>query len=304
MAVSEVPSRTTTAAATATSPKRKRKWTRRILPSYTGLVIAYLFIPVLVMVAFGFNDYEGRFNLTWQGFTLRHYRNISDYPDLFSALRNSLEIAVLSTIVATILGTLIALALTRFHFRGRSAINLFVFIPMATPEVVLGVALLAYFVTINFATGFSTIVIAHVMFSISYVVVTVKARTSGFDPSMEEAAQDLGARPWTTFWTVTFPLIFPGIMAAGLLAFVLSLDDYVITEFNSGKIETLPLWIYGISRFGVPAQVNVVGTVIFAIGIFYVLGSLGRARRQDRKATLTSVKDEIVNGTRRPAVKS
>jgi spermidine/putrescine transport system permease protein len=296
MAVGHAPARASVEPAVAPSPRRKRRWTRFVLPTYTGVVLAYLFIPVIVMVAFGFNDYEGRFNLTWQGFTFRHYRNISDYPDLFSALRNSLEIAVLSTIVATILGTLIALALTRYQFRGRSFLNLFVFIPMATPEVVLGVALLAYFVTINFDTGFTTIVIAHVMFSISYVVVTVKARTAGFDQSMEEAAQDLGARPWTTFWTVTFPLIFPGIMAASLLAFVLSLDDYVITEFNSGRVETLPLWIYGISRFGVPAQVNVVGTVIFAIGIFYVLGSLLRARGQDRKATLTSVKDEIIGG--------
>jgi spermidine/putrescine transport system permease protein len=304
MAVTEAPAESAPAAATTPPPPhKKRKWTRHILPVYTRLVMLYLFIPTLVMVAFSFNDYEGRFNLTWQGFTFRHYRNIRDYPELFDALRNSLEIAVLSTLIATILGTLIALALTRYQFRGRSGLNLFVFIPMATPEVVLGVALLAYFVTINFATGFTTILVAHVMFSISYVVVTVKARTSGFDPSMEEAAQDLGATPWTTFWTVTFPLIFPGIMAAGLLAFVLSLDDYVITEFNSGRVETLPLWIYGISRFGVPAQVNVVGTAIFLIGIFYVLGSLGRARQQDRKSTLTSVKDEILNSTRRPAPK-
>jgi spermidine/putrescine transport system permease protein len=299
MAVTEAAAKSRPAVATTAPPHKRRRWTRFILPTYTGLAIAYLFIPTLVMVAFGFNDYEGRFNLTWQGFTLRHYRNISDYPELFDALANSLQIAFLSTLIATILGTLIALALTRYQFRGRSGMNLFVFIPMATPEVVLGVALLGYFLTINFATGFWTILIAHVMFSISYVVVTVKARTSGFDHSMEEAAQDLGATPWTTFWTVTFPLIFPGIMAAGLLAFVLSLDDYVITEFNSGKVQTLPLWIYGISRFGVPAQVNVVGTAIFAIGILYVLASLGRARRQERKSTLTAVKDEIVNGSRR-----
>lgn len=296
MAVAHAPSRTEARAETKKGPGGKRKWRRFVLPTYTGLVIVYLFIPVIVMIAFGFNDYTGRFNLTWQGFTFRHYRNISDYPELFDALRMSLTIAVVSTLIATILGTLIALALTRFQFKGRSFLNLFVFIPMATPEVVLGVALLAYFVTINFATGFTTIIIAHVMFSISYVVVTVKARTADFDQSMEEAAQDLGATPWTTFWTVTFPLIFPGIMAASLLAFVLSLDDYVITEFNSGQIETLPLWIYGISRFGVPAQVNVVGTVIFAIGILYVVTSLARARQQDRKATLTSVKDEIVGG--------
>ena len=268
----------------------KKGW---FLPVYTAIVIAYLFIPVLVMVLFGFNDFEGRFNFTFEGFTLDHYRNLFDFPDLTGALRNSLLIAFLSALVATILGTLIALALTRYRFRGRSAVNLFIFLPMATPEIVLGVALLAFFLQaqdaiegvfgFSFDFGFPTILIAHIAFSISYVVVTVKARTSGLDRNLEDAAQDLGATPWTTFWTVTFPLIFPGILAAGMLAFVLSLDDYVVTVFNAGSTETLPLWIFGASRIGVPAQVNVIGTLIVLIGVIYVIVSLIRGKEPNLK---------------------
>jgi spermidine/putrescine transport system permease protein len=255
----------------------------RFLPIYTGVVIAYLFLPIAVMILFGFNDYRGRFNFTWEGFTLRWYRSLFDFPDLTLALRNSLTIAAISTLIATILGTLVALALTRYRFRGRSAMNLFVFVPMASPEVVLGASLLSLFVTLNFARGFPTIVIAHIMFSISYVVVTVKARTSNFDVNLEDAAQDLGASPWITFWTVTFPLIFPGILAAGMLAAVLSIDDYVITSFNAGGTTTLPLWIFGASRIGVPAQVNVMGTLIFMVGVVYVLVNLARAARTERE---------------------
>jgi spermidine/putrescine transport system permease protein len=254
----------------------------RFLPIYTGLVIAYLFLPIVVMILFGFNDYRGRFNFTWEGFTLRWYRDIFDFPDLTLALKNSLTIAAISTLIATILGTLVALALTRYRFRGRSAMNLFVFLPMASPEVVLGASLLSLFVTLNFARGFTTIVIAHIMFSVSYVVVTVKARTSNFDMNLEDAAQDLGATPWITFWTVTFPLIFPGILAAGMLAAVLSIDDYVITSFNAGGTTTLPLWIFGATRIGVPAQVNVMGTLIFMVGVVYVVVSLVRAARAER----------------------
>ena len=261
------------------TPRKRREW---FLPTYTALVFAYLLVPILIMALFGFNDHTGRFNLTWEGFTLDHYRNIFLIPELVSSLKNSLVIAALSTLVSCILGTLIALALTRFRFRGRSGLNLFIFIPMATPEIILGVSLLAMFVSLNVTTGFTTILIAHIMFSISYVVVTVKARTSGLDGSLEEAASDLGATPWVTFWTVTFPLIFPGIMAAALLAFVLSIDDYVITTFNSGATVTFPLWIYGVSRFGVPAQVNVMGTIMFSIGVVYVIVSLVREKRTGR----------------------
>jgi spermidine/putrescine transport system permease protein len=263
--------------------RRKRQW---VLATWTGLVIAYLFVPILVMILFGFNDYRGRLNFSWEGFTFRWYRQLLDFPELTLALQNSVVVAAVSTLVATVLGTLIALALSRFRFRGRSALNLFIFVPMASPEIVLGVSLLALFVSLNLARGFVTIVIAHIMFLISYVVVTVKARTSGFDPNLEHAAQDLGANGWTTFWTVTFPLILPGIAAAAVLAFVLSIDDYVITVFNAGATVTFPLWIYGASRFGVPAQVNVMGTLIFLIGVAYVLVSLLRARR----ATPTSVR--------------
>ncbi|HEX2050709.1 MAG TPA: ABC transporter permease [Actinomycetota bacterium] len=266
------------------APRRRRRRREWLLPTYTALVIAYLFLPVVVMILFGFNDFAGRFNFVWRRPTLEWYRTLFDDPDLVEALKNSALVAAISTALATALGTAIALALTRHRFRGRSGLNLFIFIPMATPEIVLGVSLLALFVTLGVDRGFLTIVIAHVMFSISYVVVTVKARTSGFDHNLEDAAQDLGATPWTTFWTVTFPLIFPGLVAAALLAFVLSLDDYVITTFNAGGTVTFPLWIYGVSRFGVPPQVNVMGTILFAIGVVYVAGTLLRERRRERAA--------------------
>ncbi|MGH2747276.1 MAG: ABC transporter permease [Actinomycetota bacterium] len=270
--------RATTPAAPVPKPaRRKRGW---LLPTYTAVVIGYLFLPVLVMIVFGFNDHQGRFNLTWEGFTLRWYRELFTVPDLTLALKNSLIIATFSTVVATAFGSLLALALTRYRLIGRSALNLSVFVPMSTPEVVMGASLLAFFVTIGLGRGFLTIIIAHILFSISYVVVTVKARTSGFDRHLEDAAQDLGADGWTTFWTVTFPLIFPGILAAGMLAFVLSIDDYVITSFNAGSTNTLPLWIYGATRIGVPAQVNVIGTGIFCLGLLYVLVALWRGRRE------------------------
>jgi spermidine/putrescine transport system permease protein len=274
----EVGSRAVAAPAPARRRRRRREW---FLPTFTGLVMVYLFIPVVVMALFGFNDYRGRFNLVWQGFTLEHYRSTFDIPELTESLMNSLTVAATSTVVATLLGTLVALALTRFSFRGRAPLNLLIFVPMATPEIILGVSLLALFVSFQVPRGMMTIIIAHIMFCVSYVVVTVKARTTGFDRNLEDAAQDLGANPWTSFWTVTFPLIFPGIMAAALLAFVLSIDDYVITTFLAGGTVTLPLWIYGISRFGVPAQVNVIGTIIFGIGVLYVIVSVLRARRAE-----------------------
>lgn len=256
---------------------------RSFLGIYTKVVIVYLFLPVFVMILFGFNDPGGRLNFTWQRFTLQWYQpsNLFQFEDLNTAIRNSLVVAVFSTLIATILGALIALALTRHRFKGRSGMNLFLFLPMATPEVAMGVSLLALFVTLNVPRDIKTIIIAHIMFSISYVVVTVKARTSGFDQNLEHAAQDLGASPWVSFWTVTFPLIFPGILAAGLLAFVLSIDDFVITSFNAGGDITIPLWIFGATRIGVPPQVNVIGTIIFMIGVIYALASILRSRGGD-----------------------
>ncbi len=276
-ALAEAPAR---AASQAPAPRRSHSRRRWFLPAYTGLVIAYLFIPIFVMIMFGFNDNVGRFNFVWNSFTFRHWSNLLEIPELTESLRNSLIVAGASTLISAVLGTMIALALTRYRFGGRSAANLFIFIPMATPEIVLGVSLLAMFVTVNLQRGWLSIIIAHVMFSISYVVVTVKARTSGFDRNLEDAAQDLGASPWTSFWTVTFPLIFPGILAASFLAFVLSIDDFVITELNAGSVITYPRWIFGVSRFGIPPQVNVTGTIIFLLGVVYVLIALYRGRRE------------------------
>jgi len=262
------------------SPMRVRA-ARAILPVYTAFVVAYLFLPILVMAIFGFNDIKGRFNFTWQGFTLEHWLNVFNrYPALNDALRNSLLIAVVATVVATILGTLVGLALTRYEFRGRGPINLLIFLPIATPEIVLGASLLALFVSLGIARDIVTILIAHIMFNISYVVVTVRARLAGFDRALEEAAMDLGADEWTTFRKVTFPLIFPGIMAAGLLAFALSIDDFVITQFTAGSTLTFPLWVYGASRIGVPPQVNVMGTMIFAIALVGILGWILLQRRE------------------------
>ena len=261
--------------------RRRRGW---FLPLYTGLILLYLFLPIGVMILFGFNDLQSprSFNVTWQGFTWRHYGNVLQFPDLTSALRNSLLVAGASTLVATTLGTMIALALTRHRFRGRAGTNLFIFLPMATPEIVLGASLLSLFVWLSADRGFVTILIAHIMFNISYVVVTVKARTQGFNNEWEEAAKDLGATPWTAFWTVTFPLIFPGILAAAVLAFALSVDDYVITLFNAGRTLTFPLWVAGASRFGVPPEVNVMGTIVFVTGVtlavLSVLVQRGRSR--------------------------
>jgi spermidine/putrescine transport system permease protein len=256
---------------------RRRPW---VLPVYTALVLLYLFLPIGMMMLFAFNDIQGRFNFTWQGFTLRHWSRIFTDPDLTSALWTSLWIALASSIAATSLGTMIALALTRYRFRGRGSTNLFIFLPMATPEVVLGASLLALFVSMTITRGVLTILLAHIMFNISYVVVTVKARTQGFNREWEEAAKDLGATPWAAFRTVTFPLIFPGVLAAGVLAFALSVDDYVITLFVRGTVDTFPLWVAGAARFGVPPEVNVMGTLIFLGGVALALLAVPLQRRR------------------------
>jgi spermidine/putrescine transport system permease protein len=254
---------------------------RNLLAFFAGLVFVYLLLPIAVVIAFSFNDPAGRFNYTWQGFTTRWWENPFGVPGLGDALRVSIEIAALSSLVATGLGTLIALALVRYVFRGRSATNLLIFLPMTTPEVVLGASLLALFLNLGVATGFWTIFIAHVMFNVSFVVVTVKARLHGFDRHLEEAAMDLGANEWTTFRKVTLPLIAPGILAAYLLTFSLSVDDFVITNFNAGATVTFPLYVWGAARVGVPPQVNVIGTLIFGIALLLMLANVLVQRRRD-----------------------
>jgi spermidine/putrescine transport system permease protein len=244
---------------------------RRVLTAYSALALAYLMLPIGVVILFSFNDPVGRFNYTWEGFTLDHWADPFGAPGLRDAIVVSLEIAALASLVATALGTLIAMALVRYRFRARGATNLLIFLPMTTPEVVLGASLLTLFLNLGVSTGFWTIFIAHVMFDISFVVVTVKARIVGFDRHLEEAAMDLGATPFTTFRKVTLPLIAPGIVAGALIAFALSVDDFVITNFNAGATVTFPLYVWGAARIGVPPEVNVIGTLIFAIALAAML---------------------------------
>jgi spermidine/putrescine transport system permease protein len=252
--------------------------------------LLYLFLPIFIIILFSFNDNKGRFNFTWQGFTLDHWKDPLADPALATALKNSVSIAAVSTLIATALGTFMALALVRYGFRGRAATDFFIFLPLATPEVVLGAALLALFLTMNVDTGYVTIVIAHVMFTISYVVVTVKARLEGMDRHIEEAAMDLGATEWTTFLRVTLPLIAPGVAAAALLAAAISIDDYVITSFNAGQTQTFPLFIFGATRQGVPPEVNVLATgLLFVVLILLALNVVVQKARGRRDAAASAV---------------
>jgi spermidine/putrescine transport system permease protein len=255
------------------------------------LALLYLLVPIAVVVLFSFNDPIGRFNFTWQGFTMKNWTHPFAYPGLGDAVRLSIEIAIFSSIVATIIGTLMALALVRYQFRGGGATNLLIFLPMATPEIVMGSSLLTLFLNqgpfglLGFTLGFTTILIAHIMFNISFVVVTVRARLAGQDRHLEEAAADLFANPLTAFLRVTLPLIAPGIMAGFLLAFALSVDDFVITYLVSGAQVTFPLFVWGAARVAVPAQINVIGSAIFFIAVAIMLANvLWQYRRQPKGA--------------------
>jgi spermidine/putrescine transport system permease protein len=241
-------------------------------------------VPIGVVIAFSFNNPKGRFNFTWDGFTLKNWTHPFGVPGIGSALRLSLEIAAIASIVATVMGALMALSLARYAFRGRGLVNTLIFLPMTTPEIVMGSSLLTLFLNQNVATGFGTILIAHIMFNISYVVVTVKARLAGFDRHLEEAAMDLGADQWVTFRKVTLPLIAPGVMAAGLLAFALSIDDFVITYFNAGSTITFPLFVWGSARVATPPQINVIGTLIFVVAVGGMLANIMVQNRRARQA--------------------
>src|SRR6266705_402814 len=246
----------------------RKRWTRLILPVYAGLVLFYLVLPILIMILYGFNA-SGfkRVSFRWQGFSLFGYSHLFAKPDLTAALKNSLIIAVVSTVIATALGTLIALALVRYRFWGRAVSDFVLFMNISAPDIVLGASLLALFISFGVPRGIVTIIIAHVMFNIAYVAVTVRARLSGFDRSLEEAAGDLGASPMQTFLRVTLPIIWPGVLAGALLAFALSIDDFIITNFNAGTTQTFPLWVYGAVKVGIPPQVFVMGTLIFMAGV-------------------------------------
>ncbi len=245
-------------------PGERGRW---VLPTYVVLVFLYTLVPIVVMIAYAFNRApNGRLTFAWNGFTLDAYRNLFAIPDLTSALVTSLEVAALSTLIALALGTPAALAMTRHRFRGRGVADAVVLSDIAAPSVVVGASLLGLYVTFDVPRGFQTILIAHVAFNVAFVIVVLRARLTGLDSSIEEASQDLYANPWTTFWKVTLPLIFPGILSAALLAFALSIDDYIITSFVAGQTLTFPLWVYGAVKVGIPPQVFAMGTLIFLAG--------------------------------------
>jgi spermidine/putrescine transport system permease protein len=258
---------------------------RHVLTAYSILFFAYLLLPIAVVVVFSFNHPTGKFNYTWQGFTWDNWRYWDGVPGIRSSIVLSLEIALLASLVATALGTAIALALVRYSFRGRASTNILIFLPLSTPEIVLGASLLTLFLNLNVIFGFWTILIAHIMFCISFAVVTVKARLVGFDRHLEEAAMDLGANEWTTFQKVTLPLIAPAILAALLLCFAISIDDFVVTYFNSGSKVTFPLFVWGAARIGAPPQVNVIGTAIFVIALTAMLINVLVQMRRSKGAT-------------------
>ncbi len=260
--------------------KPRRRTGDRLLFLYTWLIILWLALPISVMILFGFNNTKGRYNQTWSGFTFKWYGRLNEYPELTKALGVSLLVAVVTMFVAGALGTLIGVALGRYRFTGHGTTNFIMFATISSPELVMGASLLTLFVSGGVGLGIFTIIIAHVMFSISFVAVVVRARVLTLDRFTEEAARDLGANPWSTFWLVTFPMILPAVLSGGLLAFALSIDDFVITNFTAGTTVTFPLWIWGVTRVGIPPQVNIMGTLIFLAGVLVAVTSSLMSRRK------------------------
>lgn len=261
---------------------------RTLLGVYAGLGFVFLLAPIAYIVAFSFNKPKGKFNIAWQEFTLDNWKDPFSDEALTSALWRSLQIASISTVISTVLGSMIAVSLSRYRFRGSAAFNFMLVLPLTTPEIVLGSSLATLFLgqsVVEF--GFVTIVIAHVMFQMSFVALTVRARIRGFDWTLEQAAQDLGATPFMSFRKVTLPLILPGILAAALLAFALSIDDFIITFFNAGSTVTFPLQIFGASRVSIPPQINVLATAILLVTVtFLAIGSATGARRRSKLTTV------------------
>jgi spermidine/putrescine transport system permease protein len=260
-----------------------RRVRKHLLPAYAALAFLYLLLPIGVVIFFSFNNPTGRFNYVWEGFTFDNWVHWDAVPGIRDAVVTSLQLAALSTVVATAIGTLVALGIVRHRFRGRSLVNVLVFLPMSTPEIVLGASLLTLFLNMRIVTGFVTIFIAHVMFIISYVVVTVKARLIDFDRHLEEAAMDLGANEWVTFRKVTLPLLAPAILSAALLGFALSVDDFVITYFVSGGTTTFPLFVWGAARVSVPPQVNVIASAVFLVALLVMAANVVWQIRSGRR---------------------
>lgn len=267
------------------APKHVRsrpKWGDVSLRIVAGLVLLYLFLPIMVIVLFSFNDPAGKFNYTWQGFTLDNWADPFKYPALTEALKLSLNIAFVSTLIALVLGTLLAIALVRQRFAGYRAVDTFMILPLTAPEVVMGASLLTLFLDFGWAAGYTTILIAHVAFEVSFIAMTVRARVRGFDWTLEDASMDLGASPARTFFKVTLPLIVPGIVAAGMLSFALSLDDFIVTYFVSGSTVTYPLYVNAAVKAAVPPQINVLATAILVVSlVLLAAGTLYRRKKID-----------------------
>ena len=255
---------------------------RNLIRIYMVVAFTYLFIPIAYTFAFSFND-SGKSNLVWKGFTFDNWADPCAAPKICEALGNSIKIGLLATVFSTILGTLIAFAIGRYMFKGRSTTNLLIFLPMATPEIVLGASILSLFLVLQINPGFWPTVIAHVAFCISFVVVTVKSRIASLDPRLEQAAMDLYANEFQTFRRVTLPLVAPGIAAAALLAFSLSFDDFIITNFNSGTVTTFPKFVYGAAARGIPAEANVIGSAVFFLALIIVI--VGQVVSRKRKVS-------------------
>ena len=263
----------------------RQKMGRRFINSAAVLGLLYLFAPIVVIVLFSFNKPKGKFNIVWQGFTLDNWLNPFSEPEFTDALLVSLRVAAVATVCATILGPLIALALSRYRFKGSGAVNLFLVLPLTSPEIVLGSSLATLFLARGVERGFLTVVIAHIMFQVSFVAVTLRARIRGFDWTLEQAAMDLGASPQRAFWKVTFPLILPGILAAALLSFALSIDDFIITFFNAGSLVTFPLQVFGASRVAIPPQLNVLASMLLFGSIAIMVAGLIIESRKQRLAS-------------------
>ncbi|WP_255579721.1 ABC transporter permease [Cryobacterium sp. PAMC25264] len=261
------------------------KW---LLPVYSTLALIFLMIPIVYTFVFSFND-SLKSNITWRGFTFDKWLNVCAVQNgaVCEAFGNSLIIGVVATVIATTLGTMIAIALVRYRFRFRAGTSLLLFLPMATPEVVLGAGLAAQFLSLGVPKDMLTIILAHTMFCISFVVVTVKARVAGLDPALEEAGRDLYGSPAQVFARITFPLLLPGILAAALLSFALSFDDFIITNFNSGAVTTFPKYIYISASRGIPAEANVIASAVFILALVIVVtaqvSAAARAKRQARQ---------------------
>ncbi|UXA16120.1 ABC transporter permease [Mycobacterium sp. SMC-4] len=260
--------------------RARRNWSDLMLRVVAGLVLLYLFLPIFVIILFSFNKPVGKFNYTWQGFTLENWADPFKYPALTEALKLSLNVAAVSTGIALVLGTLVAIALVRQRWRGRRAVDTFLILPLTAPEVVMGAALLTLFLDFGWAAGYTTIVLAHIAFEVSFIAMTVRARVRGFDWTLEDASLDLGAGPVRTFFKVTLPLIVPGIVAAAMLSFALSLDDFIITYFVSGSTVTYPLYVNAAVKAAVPPQINVLATAILLVSLLLlVVGTLWRRKR-------------------------